>query len=382
MADRQTPEWIETKDGDARVLAIYERHYSSRKYKDGRTRKLFVGPGEKMVLITADGSAILLWRRFLSKNKQEGVNCAAFRNEGRALSSRLILEAEKLAWNRWPGSRLYTYVDPRQVKSANPGYCFKTAGWQRCGTTKDRGLLILEKIPRAPGYVEIHRTRGRIAGFAKLPVEPQVLVCGTNRPRKKFGRRANGWAFPPAVEELLLQECQGSTVLQLFGGLADFGFRLDIDPETKPDKLGDAFLAHKYFPRDSYDHVIIDPPYTICRKQEVLCLIDTAAWIARKYIWWFHTLQIATHRVAPMDAIWSCLCGDQCLARVLQRFKVLEPKRKPPELGDFKRGQALKYNRWARVETPLPFPDVDYSIVLPRPQATGNRPQGKEEALA
>jgi hypothetical protein len=31
------------------------------------------------------------------------VNCAVFRNEGPVLSSDLILEAEELAWGRWPG---------------------------------------------------------------------------------------------------------------------------------------------------------------------------------------------------------------------------------------------------------------------------------------
>lgn len=131
--------------------------------------------------------------------------------------------------------------------------------------------------------------------------------------------------------------------------------------------LGDAFLAHRYFERDSFDHVILDPPYAICRKQEILLLIDTASWIARKYVWWFHTITIATHRVTPMDHIWLIYCGDQCSVRVLQRFKLLEPKRQPPDFSQFKRGPALKYRRWTRVEKPLPFPDVDYSI-LGRPQ--------------
>lgn len=89
-------------------------------------------------------------------------------------------------------------------------------------------------VPNAAGMVEIHRRRGRIAGFAKPPCQVETLWCGTNRPRKKFGRRRNGWSFPPAVRELLLQQTKGSTVLHLFGGLADFGVRLDVDPETKP----------------------------------------------------------------------------------------------------------------------------------------------------
>jgi hypothetical protein len=75
------------------------------------------------------------------------VTCAIFRNEGAGRSSDLILEAMRAAWVRWPGERLYTYVNPRRVRSANPGYCFKAAGWQLCGITKTRKLLILEALP-------------------------------------------------------------------------------------------------------------------------------------------------------------------------------------------------------------------------------------------
>jgi hypothetical protein len=45
--------------------------------------------------------------------------------------------------------------------------------------------------------VTIKRKRGRIAGFAKSRVPVDVLLCGTNRPRRKFGNRRNGWRFPP-----------------------------------------------------------------------------------------------------------------------------------------------------------------------------------------
>jgi hypothetical protein len=95
-------------------------------------------------LLTVTCDALFVWRKFLSDGGQQGVNCALFRNESPVLSSLLVLEAEQLAWQRWPGERLYTYVNPRAVKSRNPGYCFKAAGWRRCGETK-RHLLILEK---------------------------------------------------------------------------------------------------------------------------------------------------------------------------------------------------------------------------------------------
>ena len=145
--------WLPARDCDPRAYALFTRHYSFRDYADGRRRDpsnparfSFVGPGEKMVLLTADCRALFVWRRFIDDSGQQGVNCAVFRNESSELSSHLILEAEQLAWARWAGERLYTYINPLRVASCNPGYCFKMAGWKSCGTTK-RGLLILEKLP-------------------------------------------------------------------------------------------------------------------------------------------------------------------------------------------------------------------------------------------
>lgn len=139
--------WIETKDGDPEAKAIFDRHYSRIRYKDGRNPVLFVGPGQKMVLVTPDYKALFVWRKFISDDGQQGVNCAIFRNEGHRLSSELIIEAEKIALAKWPGERLYTYVNGKKINSHNPGYCFKKAGWKVCGVTKVNKLVILEKTP-------------------------------------------------------------------------------------------------------------------------------------------------------------------------------------------------------------------------------------------
>ena len=139
--------WMSIKDGDPRALAIYERHYSCHRYKDGRKRTIFVGPGEKMVLLTVMCDALFVWRKFIDASGQQGINCAVFRNESPVLSSTLIEEAVQLAWSRWPGERLYTYVDKSKVKSRNPGYCFKVNGWRQCGITKWNKLVILERYP-------------------------------------------------------------------------------------------------------------------------------------------------------------------------------------------------------------------------------------------
>lgn len=138
--------WLPATDGDHRARGIFDRHYSRQRYRDGRRPRLFVGPGEKMVLMTERCDALFVWRKFVDDSGQEGVNCAVFRNEGPNLSSDMIREADELAWQRWPAERHYTYVDAKAVRSTNPGYCFLMAGWQRIGRTKS-GLLILAVLP-------------------------------------------------------------------------------------------------------------------------------------------------------------------------------------------------------------------------------------------
>jgi hypothetical protein len=139
------PLWWLTKDGDRDCLALYERHYSAYRYADGRVRRLFCGPGEKVVLRTQEGDALFVWRKFKDDSGQQGINCAVFRNESPYRSSELIRQADAIADCVWPASRHYTYVNAARVASRNPGFCFLKAGWKRCGVTKWNKLLILER---------------------------------------------------------------------------------------------------------------------------------------------------------------------------------------------------------------------------------------------
>lgn len=136
--------WYLTKDGDKSCLAMYERHYSAYQYRDGRQRKLFCGPGEKIVLRTRDASALFVWRKFIDRSGQQGINCAVFRNESSIRSSELIRQADAVADHVWPGARHYTYVNPQKVRSTNPGFCFLVTGWRKAGTTRG-GLLVLAR---------------------------------------------------------------------------------------------------------------------------------------------------------------------------------------------------------------------------------------------
>lgn len=144
--------WIEVKDGDDTARAIFDNHYSRYFYKDGRKPKLFLGPGEKMVLLTRDADALCAWRKFISGDGQIGVNCAIFRREGGDTASSLLAQAREIAWRRWPDERLFTYVDPLNVpptiRAGRPtwGHCFYQDGWKFAGLTKKR-LHILERLP-------------------------------------------------------------------------------------------------------------------------------------------------------------------------------------------------------------------------------------------
>jgi hypothetical protein len=118
-----------------------------------------------MVLITPTADGLLVWRKFIDDSGQSGINCAIFRYErpgpAAPLASELLLDAMALAWRRWPGERLYSYINPRKIRSANPGACFKAAGWQLVRDaggepllTKKRRLLILECLPGWIGGVQ------------------------------------------------------------------------------------------------------------------------------------------------------------------------------------------------------------------------------------
>lgn len=142
--------WFATSKRDGRVVGLYSRHYSAMKNKRTVPDWLkcgILGPGESMTLLTSNSDALFCWlKQQVRRDNQQGICCAVFRNESNHLSSELIVEATQLAWQRWPGERLFTYVDPTKVASTNPGFCFQMAGWKPCGKST-RGLWILETYP-------------------------------------------------------------------------------------------------------------------------------------------------------------------------------------------------------------------------------------------
>jgi len=81
------------------------------------------------------------------------------------------------------------------------------------------------------------------------------------------------WTFkPPKVRRWVERHLEGR-VLNLFAGktkLRHSGeiIRNDIDPEIEADYHFDAIEVDKYFPPNSFDTVIIDPPYTYRKSKE------------------------------------------------------------------------------------------------------------------
>jgi hypothetical protein len=137
--------WVISRDMNPIAQKLADRHYSR---ENPGSKKGFIGPGEKIVLLSSDGKALFAWLRQdpeLRLDHIDGVNCTIFRNEGPVLSSKLILEAEKFAHDRWPGLKLFTYVSKEKVKSENPGWCFIKAGWKPAGENKSGELRLLIK---------------------------------------------------------------------------------------------------------------------------------------------------------------------------------------------------------------------------------------------
>jgi hypothetical protein len=127
---------MQTKDGDPEIVALANRHYSRK--NPGHSK--FVGPGQCIVLRNPAGTWGFAWRKCKYRlDDQTGWECSFFRNESKELSSAIILKCELFVTGR-----MFTMVNPKKVKSTNPGYCFQMAGWKKAGVSKG-GLVILEK---------------------------------------------------------------------------------------------------------------------------------------------------------------------------------------------------------------------------------------------
>lgn len=163
---------------------------------------------------------------------------------------------------------------------------------------------------------------------------------------------ANGWSFPPNIERHLRRLTAGKSVLHLFGGRARWGLRMDIDAVTRPHVIADAWLPP--FRANSFDVVIIDPPYSRLEAEVKAQLCDAAGYIARQYVIWFHTVWVSAGPFMKLARSWFVRVGDNHHVRCLQVFRLQAGKKPKPRL-HFGRGPATKYNRWLAGQAGLPF---------------------------
>ena len=115
---------------DPAGCALADRHYNRRAIGSPQ----FVPPGRCHVLLTAEADALWVtswpFAEYVRHAWPGAWVCSIFRNESPRLSSDIVLEAEAAAFEKWGPNRLYTYVAPDKIRSVNPGYCFKVAGWK------------------------------------------------------------------------------------------------------------------------------------------------------------------------------------------------------------------------------------------------------------
>lgn len=108
-------------------------------------------PGRCVVLILEDHSAVWVtsWPEYAQHDWSGAWINTLFRNEGRALSSELILEAVAATRARWepPELGMVTFVDPQKIRrKRDPGRCYRRAGFHECGRTA-KGLVVLQLLP-------------------------------------------------------------------------------------------------------------------------------------------------------------------------------------------------------------------------------------------
>ena len=105
---------IVTNHFDPEMAMLADRHYSRRTVG----ARQFLYSGRKLVIRDARGDVLFGWL-YPDEDKrmdgQKGYNCAIFRNESHRKAHEIILECERLAFEKWGPNRLYTYIDPAKT---------------------------------------------------------------------------------------------------------------------------------------------------------------------------------------------------------------------------------------------------------------------------
>lgn len=89
----------------------------------------------------------------------------------------------------------------------------------------------------------------------------ETLAWVLPRPNKSKYRGGFPLHFEGKLNKLLNIDPTKHKILHPFGGQAEFGIKVDINPEVHPDVVGDAHNLNM-FKDDTFDLVILDPPYS------------------------------------------------------------------------------------------------------------------------
>lgn len=142
--------WVRVKKADPVAALIADGHYSRR--TPGSPQ--FMPPGQTLVLLGRDFSAVFGWWRphprsgVRAMNGMDGWTCTIFRRVDGPLASDLVLDAEGALRSQVGDcgpDGLLTYVWPAKVRSRNPGFCFRVAGWRHEGQSADGRKILLRK---------------------------------------------------------------------------------------------------------------------------------------------------------------------------------------------------------------------------------------------
>lgn len=142
--------WHRVKASDPLAREIRDRHYST-KNPGGRT----VGPpGRRLVLISDDERAMWITHYpdpRLVLDRIDALRCTLFRREGRRRERASVLIAEAMRFSEdvygAAPAGWVTYVEPSKVRSQDPGYCFKMAGFELDETFSSKRLIRLRRGP-------------------------------------------------------------------------------------------------------------------------------------------------------------------------------------------------------------------------------------------
>jgi hypothetical protein len=162
--------WEKSSSSDPLALSIVDGtgnfsrhgpHYSRRTPYS----KTFTGVGQEIVLISSDGAAVWAVVRQktpmrrgsgTSRGRRGAPDVSAqyvwrnmlFRNLGSALSSDLIKLAVAKTYLEWshryqklPLEILRTEINPNKIRSKNPGYCYKVAGFHNTRKIREKVYL-------------------------------------------------------------------------------------------------------------------------------------------------------------------------------------------------------------------------------------------------